>query len=157
MYIINKNRQGMRKLAGRLIVWAGALLILSACGLAKEDGMAGENSSEEMSKDADVITVEVRIESDGDSANRFEADINAKKNPESVYLESIEVPFSEKFMIPKDVFIPLTSTRVEAEAVEGASWISCTILYDGEVVATHKSRGNGAKAVCEKKIRLGPG
>ncbi|RXZ78677.1 hypothetical protein EBB07_25940 [Paenibacillaceae bacterium] len=87
----------------------------------------------------------------------LEVEINARKNPESVYFDSIEVPYREEFAVQKDAFIPLTSTHVKAGIDDDASWISCTILYDGEVVATHRSRGDGAKAVCEKTFRLGPG
>ncbi|ETT42406.1 MULTISPECIES: hypothetical protein [unclassified Paenibacillus] len=144
---------------GRTALLASVLLLLWACGITQEskDGMIAESSPVQNEPDADAIRVEVLIESDSDSAVNLEVDIDARKHPESVYLDTIEVPYREEFTIPKDTFIPLTSTKVQADKDEAASWISCTILYDGEVVATHKSRGDQAKAVCEKKFRLGPG
>ncbi|XID93369.1 hypothetical protein ACF3MZ_02190 [Paenibacillaceae bacterium WGS1546] len=158
---MKKNRQAwfIRKHMGHLVLLIGVWLMLSACGIAKDtiDGMTGEESKEEMGKDSDVIIVEVVIESDGDSATDLEVDINARKNPESVYFDSIDVPYREEFAVSKDAFIPLTSTLVKAEKADDASWISCTILYDGEVVANHRSRGDRAQAVCEKAFRLGPG
>lgn len=138
---------------------ASVLLLLSACGIAPEskNGMNAEPSPIQTEPDAEAIRVEVLIESDSDSAVHLEVDIDARKHPESVYLDTIELPYREEFTVPKDTFIPLTSTKVQAEKDEAATWISCTILYDGEVVATHKSRGDKAKAVCEKTFQLGPG
>ncbi|MEK4851718.1 hypothetical protein NST04_17865 [Paenibacillus sp. FSL H7-0756] len=154
-----KQIKMMFRKIGRTTLLASALLLLSACGITQEskDGMTAEPSPVQAEPDADAIRVEVLIESDSDSAVNLEVDIDARKHPESVYLDTIEVPYREEFTIPKDAFIPLTSTKVQADKDEAASWISCTILYDGEVVATHKSRGDKAKAVCEKNFRLGPG
>ena len=105
----------------------------------------------------DVINVEVIVESDSDSASRFKAKINARKNPQSASYDTIDLPYRETFEVSKDAFIPLPSVRLQADAAENADWISCTILYDGEEVATHLSRGDAAQAVCEKKFHLGPG
>lgn len=138
---------------------ACVLLLLSACGItpATNNGINAEPSSIQTEPDAEAIRVEVLIESDSDSAVNLEVDIDARKHPESVYLDTIELPYREEFNVPKDTFIPLNSTKVQAEKDDAATWISCTILYDGEVVATHKSRGDTAKAVCEKTFQLGPG
>ncbi|WP_238651523.1 hypothetical protein [Paenibacillus piscarius] len=142
-----------------LAVLAWVLVLLSACGVTQEakDGMNAEPSPIQAEPDADAIRIEVLIESDSDSAVNLEVEIDARKHPESVYLDAIELPYKEEFTVPKDTFIPLNSTKVQAGKDEAASWISCTILYDGEVVATHKSRGDTAKAVCEKTFQLGPG
>lgn len=158
---MKKSRQVwfLRKNIRHLVLLVGVLIMLSACGTVKDtiDGMTGEESKKEVDKDSDAIIVEVVVESDGDSVVGLEVEINARKNPESVYFDSIEVPYREKFAVSKDVPIPLTSTLVKAGVADDASWVSCTILYDGEVVATHESRGDGGKAVCEKSFRLGPG
>ncbi|MDO3410558.1 hypothetical protein QWJ34_12370 [Saccharibacillus sp. CPCC 101409] len=133
-----------KKNAGPLLVLAGGLILLPACGA-------------EEAQDSDDILVEVVVESDGSTAADLEVDVNARENPESVVLDSVEVPYRETFAVSKNVFIPLTSTHVRAKAAGDASWISCTILYDEEVVATHKARGDHAEAACEKVFRLGPG
>ena len=142
-----------------LIFLTGLLIMLSACGNIEDasDEMNRENSKSQAEQNSDVINVEVLVESDLDSVVDLKVEIDARKHPQSVYSESIAVPYRESFVIPKDTFIPLTSTHVEASIQEGASWISCSILYDGELVVNHKSRGKGAKALCEKNFRLGPG
>ncbi|WP_427050617.1 hypothetical protein [Paenibacillus sp. TC-CSREp1] len=142
-----------------LILLTGLLTILSACCNIEDasDEMNREHSKSQAEQNSDVINVEVLVESDLDSVVDLKVEIDARKHPQSVYSESVEVPYRESFVVPKDTFIPLTSTHVEAGIQEGASWISCSILYDGELVVTHKSRGKGAKALCEKNFRLGPG
>ncbi|WP_289135994.1 hypothetical protein [uncultured Brevibacillus sp.] len=158
---MKKSRQVwfLRKNIGHLVLLVGVLILLSACGIVKDtiDGMTGKELNVEVDKDSNSIIVEVVVESDGDSVVNLGVDINARKNPESVHFDSIEVPYREEFVVPKDVPIPLTPTLVKAEVADGASWVSCTILYDGEVVATHMSRRDGGKAVCEKSFQLGPG
>ncbi|WP_434751130.1 hypothetical protein [Paenibacillus amylolyticus] len=141
-------------------LFSGLLMLLTACGMTANtvnDELTREESKRNTAHDSDGIVVEVLVESDVKSAANLEVEINARKNPESVYWDTIEVPYQERFIIPKDTFIPLLSTRVRAKADDSASWISCSIWYDGELVASHKSRGSGAKAVCEKKSQLGPG
>lgn len=154
-----KQTAMMIRKTGITALLASALLLVSACGITQEakDGMNAEPSPAQAEPAADAIRVEVRIESDSGSAVNYAVDIDARKHPQSVYLDTIEVPYSEEFSVPMDTFIPLNSTKVQAEKDEAASWISCTILYDGEVVATHKSRGDKAKAVCDKTFQWGPG
>ena len=158
---MKKSRQlgFMKKSIGHLVLLVGVLIVLSACGVVKNtiDGMTDKELKEEKDKDSGAILVEVVVESDGDSAVDLEVEINARKNHQSVYLDSIEIPYREEFAVPKDVPIPLTSTRVKAGLADDASWVSCTFLYDGEVVAAHRSQGEGTEAVCEKTFRLGPG
>ncbi|MGO4528021.1 hypothetical protein AB4Z30_02980 [Paenibacillus sp. 2TAF8] len=143
-----------------LLLLSGLLIIFSACGMRAEDPvneLDREESKQNTANDSDGIVVEVLVESDVNSASDLEVEINARKNPESVYWDTIEVPYKDKFIIPKDTFIPLLSTHVRVKADDSASWVSCSIWYDGELVASHKSRGSDAKAVCEKKFQLGPG
>lgn len=156
---IKQNRiQG--KNAWLSLLLSGLLIIFSACGMTK-DTMNDELDREELKQntalDSNEIIVEVLVESDINSVTDLEVEVNARKNPESIYWDTIEVPYQERFVIPKDTFIPLISTHVRARANDSANWVSCSIKYDGELVASHKSQGNGAKAVCEKKFQLGPG
>ncbi|MEK3836269.1 MULTISPECIES: hypothetical protein [unclassified Paenibacillus] len=150
---------GILKNLWMLAVLAGVVILLSACGTATDPipEKKAEESIATVEPEADAILVEVLIESDSDAALNLEVEVNARDHPQSVYFDSIQLPYREEFAVPKDTFIPLTSTRVQAEKDADATWISCTILYDGEVVATHKSRGDSAMSVCEKKFLLGPG
>jgi|SRR5690625_2876435 len=155
----------LSRLSYLVIFFAVALIMLSACGVIKDtyEGMTGEektgeNAEEEPEeKQSNEIIVEVIVESDGETVSDLEVEVNARKNPESVYFDSVEVPYKEEFSVSKDAFIPLTSTRVVASVADNANEVSCTILYDGEEVVTHQSQGNNGKAICEKKFRLGPG
>ncbi|MBR3380544.1 MAG: hypothetical protein IKG72_10605 [Bacillus sp. (in: Bacteria)] len=144
-----------------LLLLSGLLFILSACGMTAEDTVNDELHREESKRNithaSDGLIVEVLVESDLESVADLEIEINARKNPESVYWDTMEVPYKERFVIPKETFIPLISTHVKARANDSASWVSCSIWYDGELVSSHKSRGSNAKAVCEKKFQLGPG
>lgn len=141
------------------------LFMLSACGVTEVPSSASVNSAasaQSATTEADtagsgVIRVEVLVESDSDSATNYQAEINARKNPQSASYDTIELPYRETFEVSKDAFIPLPSVRLQADASEDADWIRCKIFYDGEEVATHISRGDGAQAICEKKFRLGPG
>jgi len=155
----------VQRRVGGLLLSLFLLLVPTACG-AWQSGP--ENVAEQVrqpeaepngndSYPNDVITVEVIVESDRDSASGFKTEINARKNPQSASYDTIELPYRETFEVSKDAFIPLPSVRLQADAAAGAEWISCTILYDGEEVATHLARGDGAQAACEKKFHLGPG
>ncbi|CAM4162889.1 hypothetical protein [Saccharibacillus endophyticus] len=158
------------KKVGGLILALFLLLVPTACGawqsgpqnetepIRQQEADSHDNVSKQPGSNSDdFITVEVIVESDRDSASGFKTEINARKNPQSASYDTIELPYRETFEVSKDAFIPLPSVRLQADAADDAEWISCTILYDGEEVATHLSRGDGAQAVCEKKFRLGPG
>lgn len=150
-------------LIGAISLWV--LLMLPACGFSGVPQSASPDSTEpaqSTTTEADtagsgVIRVEVLVESDSDSAANFKAEIDARKNPQSASYDTIELPYRETFEVSKDAFIPLPSVRLQADAAQDADWISCKIFYDGEEVATHMSRGDGAQAICEKKFHLGPG
>lgn len=155
----------LSRLSFLMIFFAMTLIMLSACGVIKDtyEGMTGkektgENAEEQSEeKQTNEIIVEVIVESDADTVNDLEVEVNARKNPESVYFDSVEVPYRVEFSVSKDASIPLTSTRVVASVADNAKEVSCTILYDGEEVATHRSQGNSGRAICEKSFRLGPG
>ncbi|WP_020620758.1 hypothetical protein [Paenibacillus daejeonensis] len=158
---MNKHKQTWRigKPAWPTVLLTGLMIFCSACGVARDttEGIESEGAHQELGNKSEAIIVEVLVESDAAVATDLEVEVHARKHPESVAYDSITLPYREEFAVPKDTFIPLTSTRVTAALDEDGSWISCTISYDGEVVATHRSRGDGAKAVCEKAFRLGPG
>jgi len=140
-----------------MLFFAVMLIMLSGCGVIKStyEGVSeglfrnektGEHAEEQSEEE---ITVEVIIESDGDSVNNLGVEINSRKNPQSVYFDSIEVPYREAFTVSTDMMFPLTSTRAWASVGDGSE-VSCTILYNGEEVATHQSKGDAGRAYCEK-------
>lgn len=143
-----------------MLFFAVMLIMLSGCGVIKStyEGVSeglfrnektGENAEEQSEEETNEITVEIIIESDGDSVNNLEVEINSRKNPQSVYFDSIEVPYREEFTVSSDMMFPLTSTRARASVGDGSE-VSCTILYNGEEVATHQSKGDAGRAYCEK-------
>ena len=158
---MHKDKQiwSISNTAWTAVLLTGLMFLCAACGIARDTtgGIQSEEAQQELGNESEAIIVEVIVESDASVATDLEVEIHARKHPESVAYDSINLPYREAFAVPKDTFIPLTSTRVKAALDEEGSWISCTILYDGEVVATHRSRGDGAEAVCEKAFRLGPG
>lgn len=137
----------------------GMLTLLSACGVIKDtyEGMTGQREEEKVEDQPENLAVEVIVDSDHDEASNLAIEIDARKHPESIYYDSIELPYREEFSIPMDVTFPLSAVRVEAEAADDAREISCTILYNGHEEVSHHSEGDSAKAVCEKKFQLGPG
>lgn len=140
-----------------IITVISVFCILSACGTIVEtfDGMTGKKDMD--NNDENAIMVEVIVESDSNSIVDLEIELNARENPEMFSFDSVEAPYRDEFSVSKDVPIPITSTRVVAKKADDASWVSCTILYDGKEVSTHRAQKDGEKAVCEKTFRLGPG
>lgn len=137
-----------------LLILITLSLFLSACGIVK-DTFAPKTETPS-TKTEKAIEVEVVVESDGHLVNDLKVNVNARKNPQSVSFDTIEVPYKEKFAVTLDVIFPIKSTKVEASVAKGAKEVSCKIFYDGKEVATHISKGDQAKAVCEKKLRIGP-
>ncbi|WP_185744363.1 hypothetical protein [Arachnia propionica] len=45
---------------------------------------------------------------------------------------------------------------VEVDAGPGATHVGCSIIVDGQVVASRRAEGGLAKATCERGLRLGP-
>ncbi len=115
---------------------AMTLIILSACGVIEDTyermtdkDKTGENAEEQSEeKQTNEIIGDIIVESGGDTVNDLEVEVNARQNPESVYFDSVEVPYRKEFSVSKDAFIPLTSTRVVASVADHASEVSCTIL-----------------------------
>lgn len=147
-----KNRHG-------LFAALGMFILLSACGVIKDtyEGLTGQTEQEDKAENqSEDILVEVIVDSDSDSISDLAIELNTRKHPESIYYESVEAPYQEEFTVSTDVPFPLTSVRVEAEASDEASEITCLILYNGEEVASHHSHGDNSRAVCKKKLQLGP-
>lgn len=106
--------------------------------------------------DSGDVFVEVTIDSVAPTVTDMQIDINARKDPDSVSLDSVDAPYEREFTIPGDVPFPLKGTRVEAHASDAATYVTCSISYNGEEVATHRADGDRATAVCEKKLTIGP-
>lgn len=142
----------------------GSLLLLAGCGVVEDtlDGLTGSSpspppgTSEPGSTAEGSIVVTVEIDSDGTTARDIAVEINSPSSPQSLYEDSVPVPFSRDFTVSTDAFFPLRGTTVEVHAAPDATFVSCRILVDGEEVATHRSEGSGATATCERRIQLGP-
>ncbi|WP_454114982.1 hypothetical protein [Microbacterium lacticum] len=152
----------MRVLAS--IVLGGSLLLLAGCGVVEDtlDGLTGSSASPSPetsgpgSTAEGSIVVTVEVDSDGTTATDLAVEINSPSSPQSLYEDSVPVPFSHDFTVSTDAFFPLRGTTVEVHAAPDATFVSCRILVDGEEVATHRSEGSGATATCERRIQLGP-
>lgn len=146
------------------IALGGSLLLLAGCGVVEDtlDGLTGSSTSPPPSTSEPGSTVEgsivvtVEIDSDGTTATDLAVEINSPSSPQSLYEDSVPVPFSRDFTVSTDAFFPLRGTTVEVHAGPDATFVRCRILVDGEEVATHRSEGSGATATCERRIQLGP-
>ncbi len=138
-------------------------MLLAGCGIV-EDTLEGITASgptpghtqSSTPADQDSIEVTVSIASDAGTAIDLVIDVDSPNASQSFLEEEVPVPFVHDFTVPMDAFLPLRETTVEAHAAPGATYISCSIAVDGEVVATHRSEGSGAIATCENRLRLGP-
>ena len=152
-------KQGFRAGVLTAVLTAG-LLCVTGCGVIADtvDGMTGTSTQAETTDaaTADRIVIEVRFDSDGDTAHTVEVDVDSSTSPQSLREDVVDLPFSHEFTIETDGFLPFRGVTASAEAREGASFISCEIVIDGEVVASHHSSGSNALAECERRIRLGP-
>ncbi|ORI26020.1 hypothetical protein BJI47_01055 [Rhodococcus sp. 1168] len=105
---------------------------------------------------SDSMIVEVEVTSDSASATGVRVEVDARNDPERVETTDMPLPYAETFEVSLDTPFPLTGTSVEAIADAGASWISCQITMDGEIVAEERAEGAGATVFCAKKLRIGP-
>ncbi|SRR5699024_9755970 len=142
-------------------VLALALLGMTGCGVIADtvDGMTTGTSTQEQSPDAttaDEIVIEVRFDSDGDTARAVEVKVDSSTSPQSLREDVVDIPYSQEFTIETDGFFPFRGVTASAEVGDGATFISCEIVIDEEVVASHHSSGSNALAECERRIRLGP-
>lgn len=153
------GKQGVRA-GGLTALLTAGLLCMTGCGVITDtvDGMTG-TSNQDQTPDtvtADRIVIEVRFESDGDTARAVEVEVNSSTSPQSLRENVVDLPFSEEFTIETDGFLPFRGVTASAEVGEGGSFISCEIVIDGDVVASHHSSGTNALAECERRIQLGP-
>lgn len=102
------------------------------------------------------LMIEVRVASDTDTAKGLEVKVDARNNPHRFSERDVPLEYVDKFEVPLDIPIPLSGVTVEETSAEDASWISCTITLDGDVVAEQRVSGAGKTAVCEKKLRISP-
>lgn len=160
------NGRTERRLAGLALACSAALL--TGCGVIEDtvEGMTGSSpdlstpapgrSSEAPGPAGDEIVVTVEIDSDATTIGDVEIVINSPSSPQSFHEETVEVPFTREFTVATDVAFPLRGTTVEAHASPGATYVTCSIAVDGEIVTTHRSEGSRATAICERKLQLGP-
>jgi hypothetical protein len=151
------RRSAIGRVAAVLV--AGAVM-LSGCGVIEDtvDGFTGSpipTGTPDLEA-ADEIVIEVRFDSDGGTARSVEVDIDSPSSPQSLREDAVDLPFSKEFTIEANEFLPFRGVTAQAEAGEGATFISCEIVMDGEVVASHHGSGSDARAECERQLRLGP-
>jgi hypothetical protein len=146
------------------LVFGGSLLLLAGCGVVEDtlDGLASfslppaAGTSEPGPTVDGSIVITVEIDSDGTTATDLAVEINSPSSPQSLYEESVQIPFSGNFTVSTNAFFPLRGTTVEVYAAPDATFVTCRILVDSEEVATHRSEGSGATANCERRLQLGP-
>lgn len=154
--------------AAALVVVAFTLVVtLTGCGVVQEtvDGMmtpyeptneSPPTNDDEAEMPSGSILVEVSIDSDASTASNVQIDIDARQDAQSVSLDIVDTPYQREFTVPGDMPFPLKGTRVEAHAIDGATYVTCVISYNGKEVATHRAEGDQASAVCEKELTIGP-
>lgn len=162
--------------AGTACALAVSLLLLTGCSVIEDtvdgtvEGLTGSGQSEEASEappssspdeasdpsDADQIVIEVHFESDGATARDVEIEVDSTTSPQSLREDTVELPFSEEFLIDKTKPFPFRNVTATADAAEEATYISCEIIVDGDSVASYRSEGSNARAECERGLRLGP-
>lgn len=125
------------------------MIALAGCGMLRSPGGPDTGTSAAMS-------VEVQVTSDANTAGQRSIDVDARKSPQRVDQTDEPLPYQRQFTVPLDTPFPLRGTTVEATAAPGASWIACSITLDGDIVAERRVEGDGAIAVCEKKLTVGP-
>lgn len=59
-------------------------------------------------------------------------------------------------MAPIALAVAIQPSHVEVDAGRDATWIECRIIVNDQVVASHRSEGSNARAVCDQRPRLGP-
>lgn len=162
--------------AGAICALTVSLLLLTGCGVIEDtvdgtvEGLTGSDQSEEAPdappsspsdeasdpSDADQIVIEVRFESDGGTAQNVEVEVDSTTSPQSLREDTVDLPFSEEFLIDKTKPFPFRNVTATADAADGATYISCEIIVDGDSVASYQSSGSNARAECERGLRLGP-
>lgn len=144
-----------------------AVLTLSGCGVLKDTFEAmtddDDNSTSESrdsggssytSGDAKVVTV--KITSDGATSGELSVELDTANDDQSYHEASVDLPFEREFSVALDAPFPLRSTHVEVEASPDATYIECSILLDGNEVASHRAEGGQARATCDRHLQLGP-
>ena len=145
-----------RKVA-TIVFAASVFATTSACGVVMDTVDSMKNPEETKStENTKSTTVEMAFESDAPVMENLKIEVDSQKDPVSVSEQRVPVPYSRSFTTSGDGFIPLRSTRASASVADGGSYISCSIKYNDEVVATHRAEGTNSTAECEKKLRVGP-
>lgn len=142
------------------IILTGILAaVLTGCAVVEDtwEGLTGEDTSPSASaQNTSNILVKVEIESDSNTSGEVEIKIEAAQDSLSYSQDTVELPFSKEFEVPSDSFFPFRNSYVEVESHPDANWVECRLIMNNEVVASHRSEGSGARAVCERGLQLGP-
>lgn len=135
----------------------------SGCGVVQDtvDGMTGQASASDPSTSShnhgsEDLTVTVTVDSDVATSGEISVDIDSPSRSHSLREASVQLPFEQQFAMATDSPFPLRNIRVEVNAGPGATHVECSIIVDGQVVASHRAEGGLAKATCERGLRLGP-
>lgn len=133
---------GMKRVLAGLLL-GSSLVFLVGCGVVDDTleglGASGPSSAPpEPSATAEgSIVVTVQIDSDAATATDLAVDIDSPSTPQSLYEDEVQVPFRHDFTVSTDAFFPLRGTTVEVHAAPDATFVSCSITVDGEVVGAH--------------------
>lgn len=133
----------------RMLLLAATVLTTTACGTLDAAGDDDDHS-------AGAMSVDVVVESDAATAANVRVDLDAREDPQLVDEAAAALPYEQTFEVQLDVPFPLSGARVEATAADDATWVSCTVTLDGDVVAEQRQDGAGSVATCESELRLGP-
>lgn len=140
------QRQRPMTMVGSTLI---SMIAMAGCGMLPSPDEPDTDTSA-------VMSVEVQVTSDANTAGQLSVDVDARKSPQRVDQTDEPLPYQGQFTVPLDTPFPLSGTTVEATAAPGASWIACSITLDGAIVAERRVNGDGAIAICEKKLTVGP-
>lgn len=165
------RRRGARRSTAAVACALVSMLALSGCGVVEDtlEGLTGTAPSHETPRpapsgsaheseapDGEQIVIEVRFESDGATAADVVIEVESTTSPQSFRDDLVDLPFQQEFRVDTGKPFPFRNVTATADAADGATYISCEIIIDGESVASHRSTGGNARAECERGLRLGP-
>lgn len=118
-----------------------------------DDADSGTGSSQPTTPD---VVIEVRFDGDAETGSFARVDVDSPNSGTSYREDSVKLPFSKEFRVATDVILPFRGVTASIEVPEGGKSVSCEILIDDRVVASGTGSGNGSRAECERRLRLGP-
>ena len=158
-------RAGRRRVLVASTLFSVGVAALSGCGVVQDpfEGVIGQGSTSQPSHPSspqidglEDLTVTITVESDADTSGELSVEIDSPGSGQSLHEESVSLPFDQDFAVAMDSPLPLRDTRVEVDAGPGASYIECSIILNGEAVASHRAEGSAATATCDRGLQVGP-